>query len=137
MSYLCALYVTWRSKPTATTLPLGMIAAGLVAVVLGLESSKAFAELGGATLVRVMGICMVLGGLVVVAGILRDDAALEPIGLTLAALGAAIYGVVAVVGLGTQGLITGIDHLLITVGFLGRIALLLARAPKAGPGPPA
>lgn len=135
MKYLSALYATWRSKPTATTLPLGMIATGLVAMMLGLESSKAFANLGGATLVRVMGICMVVGGLVVAAGIVRGDAAMEPIGLTLAGLGTAVYGVVAVVGLGSQGLITGIDHLLITVGFLGRIALLLARAAKAGTGP--
>lgn len=130
-----ALYNVWRSKPTATTLPIGMIVTGVLAIILGEHSSKAFANLGGATLVRVMGTCLVLGGLAVVAGILREDPALEPMGLLLGALGTAVYGCVAILGLGSQGLITGIDHLLIAIGFLGRIALLLARAPKAGAMP--
>jgi hypothetical protein len=125
-----AVYATWRAKPTATTLPLIMIITGAIALILGDESSTAFAHLGGGTLVRVMGACMFLGGVGVLAGILRDDAVLEPIGLTLAALGAMVYGTIAILGLGTHGVITGIDHIAIAVGFLGRIALLLSRAPR-------
>jgi hypothetical protein len=136
MSYFTVLWVTWRSKPTAITLPLFMIITGIVAIVLGDQASKAFFDLGGSTLARVMGVCMLLGGLAVGVGIMRDDQALEPLGLTLTALGAMIYGCLVVLGLGTQGLITGIDHIAIAIGFLGRIALLLARAPKTGSGPP-
>jgi hypothetical protein len=117
-------------RPTATALPLTLIAAGIVAVVLGSHASKAFDNLGGALLVRFLGVVLLLGGLVVVTGIIRSDPALEPIGLTLIAAGLAFYGVGVALGLGTQGLIAGLIAVGSAVGFLGRIRLLIREAPS-------
>lgn len=125
MDWWRRLRAAWMTKPTAVTLPVVMIFTGLTALILGEASSKAFTNLGGATLIRVMGAAMLLGGSLIVAGIVRADPALEPMGLTLAALGASIYGAGVIIGLGVGGLIAGQLALGIAVGFLGRIWLLL------------
>lgn len=119
----------WDTKPTATTLPIGMISIGACALVLGDHASKAFDNFGGATLVRVLGFAMLVGGLIVVTGIVRADPSLEPIGLALATLGALIYGIGVIAGLHSQGLIAGQLALYAAVGFLGRIRLLVRAAP--------
>jgi hypothetical protein len=121
----------WATKPTAVTLPLGMIPIGLLAVVLGENASRAFTELGGSTMIRVMGLAMLTGGLLVAVSIIRSDYLLEVMGLALAAFGALIYGSGVVLGLGTQGLVTGPENILIAVAFFGRIALISRRARAA------
>jgi hypothetical protein len=122
------LWAAWRQQPTAVTLPLGMILIGLLAVVLGENASRAFTELGGSTMIRVMGLAMLTGGLLVVTSIILDDATFEVMGLALGVFGTIVYGVGVILGLGTQGLITGPENIGIAVAFLGRIALLLRRA---------
>ena len=123
-----ALWAAWREQPTAVTLPLGMTVIGLAAVILGDNASRAFAELGGGAMIRVMGAAMLVGGLLVAASIVRSDRLLEVIGLALAAFGATVYGVGVMFGLGTQGLVTGPENLLIAAAFFGRIALISRRA---------
>jgi hypothetical protein len=122
------LWAAWREQPTAVTLPLGMTLIGLAAIVLGDSASRAFTELGGGSMIRVMGAAMLVGGLLVAAGIVRADFLLEVIGLALAAFGATVYGTGVILGLGTQGLVTGPENLLIAVAFFGRIALISRRA---------
>jgi hypothetical protein len=125
------LWAAWRQQPTAVTLPLGMILIGLLAVILGENASRAFTELGGSTMIRVMGLAMLTGGLLVAVSIIRSDYLLEVMGLALAAFGALIYGSGVVLGLGTQGLVTGPENILIAVAFFGRIALISRRARAA------
>ena len=125
------LWAAWRTQPTAVTLPLGMILIGLLAVILGENVSRAFTELGGAAMIRVMGLAMLTGGLLVAVSIIRSDYLLEVIGLALAAFGAIVYGVGVVMGLGTQGLVTGPENILIALAFFGRIALISRRARNA------
>jgi hypothetical protein len=127
------LWAAWREKPTAVTLPLGMTIIGLAAVILGENASRAFTELGGSAMIRVMGLAMLAGGLLVAAGIVRNDYLLEVIGLALAAFGATVYGIGVVLGLGVQGLVTGPENILIAVAFFGRIALISRRARQAAP----
>jgi hypothetical protein len=122
----------WASvvtNPTATTLPVTLIPAGFIAVVMGSHASKAFDNFGGSVLVRVLGAAMLLGGATVLTGILRNDSALEPIGLTFVALGLGIYGSGAIFGLGAQGLIAGLIAIGAGVGFLIRIRRLIREAP--------
>jgi hypothetical protein len=125
------VWVAWLTHPVATTIPFGMIPIGVEALILGDHASKAFGNFGGATLVRVLGVALLLGGLIVVTGIVREDPALEPIGLTFVALGATIYGGGVIAGLGPQGLIAGQLALGIAVGFLGRILRLVRDAPSS------
>jgi hypothetical protein len=122
------LWAAWREQPTAVTLPLGMTLIGLAAIILGEDASRAFTELGGAAMIRVMGAAMLIGGLLVAVGIARSDYLLEVIGLALAAFGATVYGIGVVLGLGLNGLVTGPENLLIALAFFGRIAMISRRA---------
>jgi hypothetical protein len=131
MGPLVRLWCAWIEEPTVTTLPLVMIPIGVEALILGGHASKAFDNLGGELLVRCLGAALLLGGLVVVAGIIRRDPALEPIGLAIATVGAVLYGGGVMLGLGSQGLIAGQFALGVAIGFLGRIrkAIREAHAP--------
>ena len=128
--HTCRLvWSAWLAYPVATTLQVVMIPIGLEAVILGDHASRAFGNFGGATLVRVLGVALLIGGMTMVTGILREDPALEPIGATFVALGTAIYGGGVIAGLGLQGLIAGLLALAIMVGFLGRILRMIRDAP--------
>lgn len=122
------LRLAWRTKPTAVTVPLAMIPIGIAAVILGDGASKAFDNLGGGVIIRLMGLVMVAGGFFVIQGILKNSTLHEVIGLTLAALGAAIYGAGVILGLRTQGLVAGLGYLAMALAFLGRIQLLMRAA---------
>jgi len=122
------LWAAWREQPTAVTLPLGMTLIGLAAIILGDNASRAFTELGGGAMIRVMGAAMLVGGLLVATSIVRNDYLLEVIGLALAAFGATVYGIGVILGLGLNGLVTGPENILIAVAFFGRIALISRRA---------
>jgi hypothetical protein len=117
-----------QAKPTAVVLPLGLIPIGIAAVILGDGASKAFDNLGGGVLIRLMGLVMVAGGVCVSLGIIKDDSVYEVIGLTLAALGAAIYGVGVILGLRSQGIVAGLGYLTMSAAFLSRIRLLMRAA---------
>jgi hypothetical protein len=124
----------WASvvtNPTATTLPVTLIPAGFIAVVMGSHASKAFENFGGSLLVRVLGTAMLIGGAIVLTGILRNDPALEPIGLTFVTLGLGIYGSGAILGLGAQGLIAGLIAIGAGIGFLIKIRRLVREAPDS------
>jgi hypothetical protein len=122
------IYKAWNQKPTAVTIPLFMLPIGIAALILGDDASRAFANLGGAVLIRIMGAAMVTGSTLVMVSLLRDDALVEVCGLAFAALGAAIYSAGVLLGLGTQGVVAGLGFLAITVAFLGRIRLLVHAA---------
>jgi hypothetical protein len=121
------LWAAWRAQPTAITLPLGMTLIGLAAIILGDNASRAFTELGGGAMIRVMGSAMLIGGALVAVGVIRDDDRFELMGLALAAFGATVYGIGCILGLGLNGLVTGPENLLIALAFLGRIALISRR----------
>jgi hypothetical protein len=129
MSPLTRLWCAWVEEPTVTSLPLVMIPIGVEALVLGGHASKAFDNLGGALLVRVLGAALLVGGLVVAAGIIRRDPALEPIGLAIATVGSVLYGGGVILGLGSQGLIAGQFAIGMAIGFLGRIRKVIREAP--------
>lgn len=129
------LWAAWREQPTAVTLPLGMTVIGLAAIVLGETASRAFVELGGSAMIRVMGAAMLVGGLLVAVSIICSDYLLEVIGLALAAFGATVYGTGVILGLGLNGLVTGPENLLIALAFFGRIALISRRARAVASSP--
>lgn len=123
------LYQAWTVRPTAVTIPVVMLPIGVIALILGDDASRAFANLGGGLLIRVMGAAMVTGSTLVIVSILRDDVFIEGLGLSLAALGAAIYGAGVILGLGSQGLVAGLGYLAVTLALLGRVRLLVVTAP--------
>lgn len=122
------LYRAWAKTQTPVILPLALIAVGVVSLVLGEGASKSFSNLGGALVIRIMGAFMVVGGGLIISSILKSNYTREVLGLTLAALGAAIYGGGVVLGLHSQGLVSGIGYTGITLTLLGRVYFLLQEA---------
>lgn len=124
------VWCAFIEHPTAMALQFMLVPVGLIALILGSHASNAFDQIGGAGLVRVLGAVMLIGGLTTITGIIRSDAALEPIGLTFTAFGLGVYGGGVILWLGTQGLITGLIAVGASVGFLGRIRVLIREAPS-------
>jgi hypothetical protein len=122
------LYVAWEATQTAITIPLVLLPAGVIALILGENASRAFLNIGGDLVIRILGALMVIGGLLVLTGTLRGNALVEVLGLSVAALGAAMYGGGVIIGLGTFGLLAGIGYFGITLALLGRVFLILKAA---------
>lgn len=116
---------SWQASQTPIILPETTIAMGVIALVFGRESAAAFADLASDATVRFMGIVMILGGGLISSSFIRHDAFKETIGLALAALGTAVYAVSVFIGLGVQGLITGIGFAGISLVFLSRIYFIV------------
>lgn len=125
-NWVLRLYSAWHKTQTPVIMPFALICVGAVALVLGEGASKAFANLGGSVAIRVMGVLMLVGGGLIIASILkRNYYPMELAGLVIAALGAAIYGGGVVLGLHSQGLVSGIGYSGITLTLLGRVFFLL------------
>jgi uncharacterized membrane protein len=128
MNIVTRLYRAWSKTQTPVILPISLIVVGTVSLILGEGASKSFSNLGGATVIRIMGVFMVVGGVLIVSSILKSNYAREVLGLSLSALGAAIYGGGVILGLHAQGLVAGIGYTGITLTLLGRIFFLLQEA---------
>lgn len=124
-SWVLRLYAAWQKTQTPVILPLALMCAGAVSVIMGDAASKSFSNLGGSTMLRVMGVFMVVGGFLILSSIVKTDFAREVLGLALSALGAAIYGGGVILGLHAQGLVAGIGYTGITLTLLGRIYFLI------------
>lgn len=129
-SWILRLYSAWQKTQTPVILPISLICVGIVSLVLGDGASKAFDNLGGGGLIRLMGGFMIVGGVLIISSILKNNFAREVLGLALAALGAAIYGGGVILGLHAQGLVSGIGYTGITLTLLGRIFFLIQATRK-------
>jgi hypothetical protein len=128
MNCAVRLYAALRNGKTPVVLPLALTCVGIVALVLGEGASKAFANLGGSVVIRIMGVAMIAGGCLIVSSLVKYNALREVSGLALAAFGAAVYGGGAVLGLHSQGLVSGIGYAGITVTLLARMVFVVQAA---------
>lgn len=123
------LMVALRMRAMATTMSLGSIPVGIMALALGDGASRAFTLIpGGALMAHAFGIFLILGGGLVVLAILKSDVSIETIGLACISAGAAVYSFGVYIGLGVNGLIAGTLSLLLALGSLLRISFLLGLA---------
>lgn len=129
-SWVLRLYAAWQKTQTPVILPFALVCVGTVSLILGDGASKSFSNLGGSTIIRVMGVFMVVGGGLIISSILNSNFARETLGLALSALGAAIYGGGVILGLHAQGLVAGIGYTGITLTLLGRIFFLVQATRK-------
>lgn len=116
---------SFRVKPLNTAVNLGAIPIGLTAALMGDWVSRAFANLGGGPVVRIMGAALCIGGILCLISILRKDPVIEAMGLVLTALGAVLYCIGAFLGLANQGIMSGGMYFLVCIGLLGRVWLLI------------
>jgi hypothetical protein len=119
------LHQVWVDRQAGFSIPIVLIPVSILSVILGEEVSKAFTNVGGGTIVRILGIAMGVGGVVTLMGIWRNDALYEIIGLVLTALGCAIYVVGALLGLGMLGLLAAAGHLCVILTLMGRVYQIL------------
>jgi hypothetical protein len=122
------IYQAWRRARTPVVLPIVLIIVGTVAIVLGEGASKAFAAIGGAVILRIMGGTLVVGGALVVSSIVANSLLREVMGLVFLALGTSIYSGGAILGLGSQGLVSGVGYAGITLTLLSRVVFILHSA---------
>jgi hypothetical protein len=120
------LNITWRKSPPLTVIMFTLIIVGLAAIILGDGASKAFANLGGSVIIRIMGSLLIIGAGLVIVGIGRNNAFIEVSGLLLALLGTSIYGCGAILGLHSQGLVSGLGYLGITAAMVHRVYIILS-----------
>jgi hypothetical protein len=98
---------------------------GILAMIYGRASAAAFAEFTTDLGVRMMGADMIIGGLLISWSYWRYDAFKETLGLTMAALGTAIYSISVFISLGISGLITGTGFAGLALVFLSRIYFIV------------
>lgn len=125
MSWLIKLYQAWRHAKTPVILPLVLMSVGVVALVLGTDASKAFTDVGGGAIIRIMGAAMLLGAMLIISSIIKPNPTREMCGLILCMFGAAVYGGGVIVGLHAQGIIAGLGYAGIALTLLGRLINLL------------
>jgi hypothetical protein len=124
-AWLMRLYHRSQSSRTPIILPETTTAMGILAVIYGRESAAAFASFSTDFGVRAMGIDMIMGGLLISWSYWRYDAFKETLGLTMAALGVAIYSISVFISLGVSGLITGTGFAGLSLVFLSRIYFIV------------
>lgn len=126
------------TRPMSVVIPAALIPIGAVATALGPDASRAFTLLpdGARFIAHSMGMCMLLGGVLVLLGIANSETFTELIGLCLLALGCAVYGVGVVIGLGVNGLITGPMFVAICVAAVIRVVTTTRLAARVNDLPP-
>ena len=76
-----------------------------------------------------MGILLLAGSLLTLSGIMRGKALVEVMGLTVTAVGCAIYGIGVLLGLGLHGAVAASGFLAIALATVRRVVTLAAITP--------
>jgi hypothetical protein len=106
-----------------------VMGAGLFALIFGIRASRAFVEIGGGgSLVRLLGLLLFAGGVLVFGGITRWGLLIHMIGELFTAAGAVIYGAGAVIGLGWNGVVAGSFAFGLAIGSLLHVYLMVHSA---------
>lgn len=113
---------------------IAMIPAGFLALVEGQRASRAFSDLSGDLILRLLvGAPLFAGGLLVVVGIVRADPVWRAAGLVIGAVGALVYGLGVVFGLGLNGAVAGVGYLAIAVWLLVQVWLMFRMGASGAP----
>jgi len=115
------LVEAWRFRPYITAFAVGLIPAGVLAIIYGDKVSKALGNLAADVVSRGMGFALFTGGIVTFLGIVTHRALTQTIGMSFLALGLGVYGVGVVLGLGLGGMVAGPIALLACAATVRRI----------------
>lgn len=120
-------------NPSGAWISLITLSMGTEALILGDGASKAFSNLGGSVMIRVMGACFVVGAVLLFWGIWRDDEFWRSISCIPLGLGMGIYSTGAFLGLHSQGLISGqLSLMMLGIFFIHIGTILKATRKKKG-----
>jgi hypothetical protein len=118
----------WRKARTPVVLPIFLAIVGIVTLTLGSSASRAFADIGGSVILRIMGGLLVIGSVLVISSILSNSSLREVMGLVFLALGVSIYSGGVIISLGEQGLVSGVGFAGIALTLLSRVVFILHSA---------
>lgn len=117
-------------RPYTVVLSAVLLFPGVLALVYGDAVSAALSKIAADNISRLMGILLVVGPTLTLVGIARNRALTETLGLTITALGCAIYGLGVILGLGLQGAVAGSGFLAIAAATIRRVITLAAVVPE-------
>jgi len=118
----------WVYRPYTLVLSLMLLVPGVLAIVYGDEVSAALSKIAADSISRLMGILLVAGSTLTLVGIARGRTLTETLGLTVTAIGCAIYGLGVILGFGLQGAVAGSGFLAIAAATILRVITLAAVA---------
>lgn len=127
-SVIWQLRSAWVHRPYTVVLAVVLLVPGALAIVYGDEVSQALSNIAAGTISRLMGTLLVVGSALTLLGIARNRALTETLGLTVTAIGCAIYGLGVILGLGLHGAVAGSGFLAIAAGTIRRVITLAAVA---------
>lgn len=125
------IHSAWVHRPYTVVLSVVLLVPGALAVVYGDAVSSALSKIAADSISRLMGVLLVVGSMLTLAGIARGRALTETLGLTVTAIGCAIYGFGVVLGLGLQGAVAGSGFLAIAAATVRRVITLADAAREA------
>ncbi len=118
----------WVHRPYTVVLAVVLLVPGALAIVYGDKVSAALSNIAADSISRLMGILLVVGSTLTLVGIARSRALVETLGLTVTAIGCAIYGFGVILGLGLHGAVAGSGFLAIAAATIRRVITLAAVA---------
>lgn len=121
----------WVHRPYTIVLSVVLLVPGALAIVYGDAVSAALSKIAADSISRLMGILLVVGSTLTLLGLARGRALTETLGLTVTAIGCAIYGFGVILGLGLQGAVAGSGFLAIAAATIRRVMTLAAAAREA------
>ncbi|MDQ2882091.1 MAG: hypothetical protein M3Y48_12935 [Actinomycetota bacterium] len=127
-SAISQLQSAWVHRPYTVVLAVVLLVPGALAIVYGDAVSQALSNIAAGTISRMMGTLLVVGSSLTLLGIARNTALTETLGLTVTAIGCAIYGLGVILGLGLHGAVAGSGFLAIAAGTIRRVITLAAVA---------
>ncbi len=122
------LQSAWVHRPYTVVLAVVLVVPGALAIVYGDSVSQALSNIAAGTISRLMGTLLVVGSALTLSGIARNRALTETLGLTVTAIGCAIYGLGVILGLGLHGAVAGSGFLAIAAATIRRVITLAAVA---------
>jgi hypothetical protein len=121
-------------RPYTLTFAVILPIPGALGVIYGDAVSRALEIITAGLVSRIMGLALLVGALLTLAGILAGRSLLETAGLSIMAAGCAIYGLGVILGLGLAGAVAGSGFLAIATGTLLRVRGLAADARESTTG---
>ena len=110
-----------RRQPYTLALGLLLLIPGTLGLTYGDDVSKALSNIAADHVSRGMGGAFITGAVLVLFGLFRHEPIVEVSGLVFVAMGAAIYGLGVILGLGLAGMVAGPLALAIALGTVFRI----------------
>lgn len=115
-------------RPYTLALALVLPIPGTLALIYGDAVSAALGNIAADTVSRFMGAALLAGAVLTLIGLARNKHVYEFTGLSILAIGLAVYGLGVLLGLGLQGAVAGPIALAVSLGTVLRLRSLSAKA---------